>query len=98
LYVRKTYIMDMNTTGKKHVLERVCGLVLGKPIDLKTYRLWVGNFNPGDLCSVVTTVGASGYFVVDGKDEDDAIIIAYERLWRALLDQVGFVEHNNALR
>jgi len=98
LYARNTYIMVMNTTGKKHVLERICGLVIGKPISPRTYRLWIGNFNPDNFCPMVTTVGADQYFVIDGKDEDDAIIIAYERLWRALLDQVGFVEHSNVLR
>ena len=88
----------MNTSNKFRVLQKVCGLVIGKPLSTKTYRLWVGNFNPDGFCPTVTTVGADKYFVVDGKDEDDAIIIAYERLWRSLLDQVGFVEHSNVLR
>jgi hypothetical protein len=88
----------MNIGGKRRVLEKVCGIVIGKPLSAKTYRLWIGNFNPDAFCPTVTTVGADAYFVVEGKDEDDAIIIAYERLWRAVLDQVCFVEHGNATR
>lgn len=82
----------MNTNDKLRVLEKVCGLVVGKPVRGVGYRLWVGDFDPDTFCLPVTVIGTEEYFVVDGKNEDDAITIAYNRLYSAVKQQVKFVD------
>jgi len=81
------------TNDKIEILERICGKVFYKYLSSGEFRVWAGEFDPSMYCPASYTVGFASYFTTDGRDKDEAIDNAYNKLRDSIEYRISIINH-----